>query len=69
MGVAVGDIDNDGWVDVYVSQYGGGRLFRNRGAGPDGCSVAFLSDRDNERTTKLHVDVADVGGADAGAEA
>jgi hypothetical protein len=33
MGVAVGDIDNDGWVDVYVSQYGGGRLFRNRGQG------------------------------------
>lgn len=33
MGVAVGDMDNDGWVDVYVSQYGGGRLFRNRGNG------------------------------------
>jgi hypothetical protein len=33
MGVAVGDMDNDGWVDVYVSQYGGGRLFRNRGGG------------------------------------
>jgi hypothetical protein len=33
MGVAVGDMDNDGWVDVYVSQYGGGRLFRNRGQG------------------------------------
>lgn len=31
MGVAVGDIDNDGWVDVYISQYGGGKLFRNRG--------------------------------------
>jgi hypothetical protein len=33
MGVAIGDVDNDGWVDVYVSQYGGGRLFRNRGQG------------------------------------
>jgi hypothetical protein len=33
MGVAVGDMDNDGWVDVYVSQYGGGRLFRNGGNG------------------------------------
>jgi hypothetical protein len=33
MGVAVGDFDNDGWVDVYVSEYGGGRLFRNRGDG------------------------------------
>lgn len=33
MGVAVGDFDNDGRVDVYVSQYGGGRLFRNAGGG------------------------------------
>jgi hypothetical protein len=33
MGVAVGDVDNDGWVDVYLSQYGGGRLFCNRGKG------------------------------------
>jgi hypothetical protein len=33
MGVAVGDFDNDGYVDVYVSQYGGGRLFHNRGDG------------------------------------
>ncbi len=33
MGVAVGDFDNDGFGDVYVSQYGGGRLFRNRGNG------------------------------------
>jgi hypothetical protein len=33
MGVAVGDFDNDGFVDVYVSQYGGGRLFRNCGNG------------------------------------
>jgi hypothetical protein len=33
MGVAVGDFDNDGFVDVYVSQYGGGRLFHNRGNG------------------------------------
>jgi hypothetical protein len=33
MGVAVGDFDNDGFVDVYISQYGGGRLFRNKGDG------------------------------------
>jgi hypothetical protein len=61
MGVAVGDVDNDGWVDVYVSQYGGGRLFRNRGGGRFeeatktagvaerswGCSCAFVDyDRD-----------------------
>jgi enediyne biosynthesis protein E4 len=33
MGVAVGDWDNDGRLDLYLSQYGGGRLFRNRGDG------------------------------------
>ena len=33
MGVAVGDFDNDGWVDVYVSNYGPDRLYRNRGDG------------------------------------
>jgi enediyne biosynthesis protein E4 len=31
MGVAVGDFDNDGHPDIYVSQFGGGRLFHNRG--------------------------------------
>ncbi len=31
MGVAVGDFDNDGHPDIYLSQYGGGRLFHNRG--------------------------------------
>src|SRR5262249_23161151 len=33
MGVAVGDVDNDGLPDVYISEYGGGRLFLNRGQG------------------------------------
>jgi hypothetical protein len=41
MGVAVGDFDNDGWVDVYVSQYGGGRLFRNRGKDASGRWLGF----------------------------
>ncbi|MCP3980207.1 MAG: CRTAC1 family protein [bacterium] len=31
MGVAIGDIDNDGDLDVFVSNYGPDRLFRNRG--------------------------------------
>ncbi len=32
-GVAVGDIDNDGWVEIYVCQTGGlpNRLYKNRG--------------------------------------
>lgn len=33
MGVAAGDYDNDGWTDLYVTNYGGGELYRNRGDG------------------------------------
>jgi enediyne biosynthesis protein E4 len=33
MGVALGDIDNDGRLDVYVTNYGPDRLFRNLGDG------------------------------------
>ena len=33
MGVAVGDIDNDGDLDVYVTNYGSDRLYRNEGNG------------------------------------
>jgi hypothetical protein len=33
MGVATGDIDNDGLVDLYVTGYGGNTLYRNRGDG------------------------------------
>jgi hypothetical protein len=31
MGVAVGDYDNDGWIDLFVTAVGGNRLFRNGG--------------------------------------
>jgi enediyne biosynthesis protein E4 len=33
MGVAVGDYDNDGWVDVFFTGVGGNLLFRNLGGG------------------------------------
>ena len=32
-GVATGDIDNDGFVDLFVTNYGSNRLWRNRGDG------------------------------------
>lgn len=33
MGVAVGDFDNDGWVDIFVTTVGKNLLFRNEGGG------------------------------------
>lgn len=33
LGVATGDIDNDGWVDIYLTQFGGSQLYRNNGNG------------------------------------
>ena len=33
MGVAVGDYDNDGHADLYVTSYGGNTLYRNTGRG------------------------------------
>ncbi len=33
MGVAAGDIDNDGWVDLYLPGFGRNQMFRNNGNG------------------------------------
>ena len=33
MGVAAGDFDNDGWVDLFVCNYGPNTLYRNNGDG------------------------------------
>ena len=33
MGVAAGDYDNDGYVDLYVTGYGGNQLYHNSGDG------------------------------------
>jgi hypothetical protein len=33
MGVAAGDVDNDGWIDLYVTNYGRNTLYRNSGQG------------------------------------
>jgi hypothetical protein len=32
-GISAADYDNDGWVDLYVTNFGPNRLFRNRGDG------------------------------------
>jgi hypothetical protein len=33
LGVATGDIDNDGWVDLYLTRFGASQLWRNGGDG------------------------------------
>lgn len=33
MGLAVGDYNNDGWADMYITGYGASKLYRNKGNG------------------------------------
>src|SRR5258705_12056541 len=68
MGLAVGDFNNDGWPDMYVTGYGASKLYRNNGngtftdvtrrAGVDntlwGTSSAFF-DYDNDGYLDLYV--------------
>ncbi len=68
MGVATGDYDNDGNIDIYVTNYGNNTLYRNRGdgtfsdqtaeagvaAGGWSVSAAFL-DYDNDGRLDLFV--------------
>ncbi len=36
LGVATGDFDNDGWTDLYLTNFGSNQLWRNQGPGDDG---------------------------------
>src|SRR5436190_5548579 len=68
MGLIVGDYDNDGWPDIYITGYGASKLYRHRGngtfidvtkrAGVDnglwGTSSAFF-DYDNDGYLDLYV--------------
>ncbi len=41
MGVAAGDFDNDGWIDLYVTSFGTNHLLRNEGLAEGADAVTF----------------------------
>ncbi|MEM7352656.1 MAG: CRTAC1 family protein [Acidobacteriota bacterium] len=44
MGVATGDFDNDGWVDLYVTNFGSNQLLRNKGGDGNGNDEPSFTD-------------------------
>ena len=57
MGVAVGDIDNDGWVDVFVTNVGANALYRNVGGTFQNTSAAAgIPENDNWSTSTVFLD-------------
>lgn len=59
MGVAVGDFDNDGFPDLFITCVGQSRLFRNTGRGTfvDGTKAAGLAGREAFSTSAMWVDI------------
>jgi len=51
MGGAVGDYDNDGWPDIYVTCYGGNVLYHNNGDGTFTDVIAKAGVRDGRFST------------------
>ncbi len=47
MGVAIGDVNNDGWPDVLITQYGGVKLFLNNGDGKSFTDVTHAAGLDS----------------------
>jgi enediyne biosynthesis protein E4 len=67
MGVAVGDYDNDGFVDVFITALADNRLFHNEGNGrfQDVTAVSGLQSRTNEwSTSAAWIDIENDGDLD-----
>jgi hypothetical protein len=47
MGVAIGDVNNDGWPDVFITEYGRVRLFLNNGDGKSFTDITKEAGLDN----------------------
>ncbi len=63
MGIAVGDVDGDGWIDAFVTTYGArDRLFRNTGSGFVDVSDAWSVPRSTEWSTSAGFLDADADG-------
>ena len=59
MGVATGDVNNDGWVDLYLTGFGRNQMFRNNGNGTfsDVSSRSGISDQSAWSVSASFVDV------------
>jgi hypothetical protein len=59
MGVATGDVDNDGWVDLYLTGFGRNQMFRNNGDGTfrDVSSRSGIRDQSSWSVSASFVDI------------
>jgi hypothetical protein len=64
MGACAGDVDSDGWIDLYVTTFGPNTLYRNRG---DGTFVDATGSTGGGIPPAASARTADVGTADVGA--